>query len=157
MNEKPLDAARRLYDVAVPIFLTLKEEVRRPQPASRSRTGAGNLTFTQLRILLAIEYGQDQVGKLARSARVAQPAMSKLVDHLIGLRLLRREPHPADRRQIKLCLTAKGAALTERVRLRAAARYADAIQDLSAADKKKLTDGVAVICRVIETTKKENR
>jgi DNA-binding MarR family transcriptional regulator len=104
--------------------------------------------------LLAIEYGKDQVGKLARSAQVAQPAMSKIVDRLIGLDFIRRDAHPTDRRQIKLSLTAKGAAMTRRVRLKAAEKYVDAIKHLSGSDRQKLLDGIAVIFHVIEKTRK---
>jgi DNA-binding MarR family transcriptional regulator len=81
--------------------------------------------------------------------------MSKIVDHLIGRGLVRREPHPADRRQIKLNLTAKGAAMTQRVRRQAAEQYVAPIARLSAREQKKLTDGIAVMLKVIETTRKE--
>ena len=154
MKHKPLDIALNLYEIAGPIFVSLKEEVNPASHKARSHPYVKELTFTQLRILLAIEYGKDQVGKLARSAQVAQPAMSKIVDRLIRLDFARRDPHPTDRRQIKLSLTAKGAAMTRRIRLKAAEKYVDAIKHLSTSDRKKLFDGVAVIFNVIETTRK---
>jgi DNA-binding MarR family transcriptional regulator len=153
MKMKPLDAALSLYEIAGPIFVSLKEQVNPESHPARSHPEAKELTFTQLRLLLAIEYGKDQVGKLARSAQVAQPAMSKAVDRLIRLDFVRRDPHPTDRRQIKLSLTAKGTALTRRVRLKAAEKYVDAIENLSASDQKKLLDGIAVILGVIEKTR----
>src|SRR5579872_2524186 len=152
MYTKPLDVALHLYEIAGPIFVSLKEQIH---PASRrvhSHPDVTEITFTQLRILLAIEYGKDQVGKLARSAQVAQPAMSKMVNHLIRRDFVRRDPHPTDRRQIKLRLTPKGAALTGRVRRRAAEKYVDAIKDLSSDDRRKLLQGVAVIQNVIQKT-----
>jgi DNA-binding MarR family transcriptional regulator len=155
MKPKPLDIALSLYEIAGPIFVSLKEEVNPASEKARSHPDVKELTFTQLRILLAIEYGKDQVGKLARSAHVAQPAMSKLVDHLIRLGLARRDPHPTDRRRIKLSLTAKGAATTERVRRKAAEKYVNAIRNLSPSDRNKLFDGVTVILDVIEKTRKE--
>jgi hypothetical protein len=57
---------------------------------------------------------------------------------------------------IKLSLTAKGTAMTERVRLKAAEKYVDAIEDLSTSDRQKLIDGIAVIFDVIERTRKAN-
>jgi DNA-binding MarR family transcriptional regulator len=155
MKKKSLDIALSLYEIAGPIFVSLKEEVNPARYKVRSHSDVKELTFTQLRILLAIEYGKDQVGKLARSAHVAQPAMSKIVDHLIRLGFARRDPHPTDRRQIKLSLTPKGTALTECVRLKAAEKYVDAIKNLSKSDRKKLLDGIAVIFDVIEITRKE--
>src|SRR5580698_8054365 len=119
-RDTPRDIALNLYEIAVPIFVSLKEEVNPASGKGRSHPDLKELTFTQLRILLAIEHGRDQVGKLARSAQVAQPAMSKIVNRLIALKFARRNPHPTDRRQIKLSLTARGAAMTERIRLKAA-------------------------------------
>jgi DNA-binding MarR family transcriptional regulator len=157
MKLKPLDIALKFYEIAGPIFVSLKEEVNPAGSKARSHPDVKELTFTQLRVLLAIEYGKDEVGKLARSARVAQPAMSKIVDHLIRLGFARRDPHPTDRRKIKLRLTPKGAAMTGRVRLKAAEKYVGAIKTLSPGDQKKLLDGIAVIFDVIEKTKKEGR
>ena len=156
MKNKPLDVALSLYEIAGPIFVSLKEEVNPASHKARSHPDVKELTFTQLRILLAIEYGKDQVGKLARSAHVAQPAMSKIVDHLIHLGFARRDPHPTDRRRIRLSLTPKGSAMTGRVRLKAAEKYVGAIKSLSTSDRQKLLDGVAVIFDVIEKTRKEN-
>ncbi len=155
MNFTPLDIALHLYEIAGPIFVSLKEEVNPASHKGRSHPAVKELTFTQLRILLAIEYGKDQVGKLARSANVAQPAMSKIVDHLIRLGFARRDPHPTDRRKIKLSLTPKGAAMTGRVRLKAAEKYVGAIKSLSPRDRKKLLEGIAVIFDVIYKTRKE--
>jgi DNA-binding MarR family transcriptional regulator len=132
--------------------MSLKEVVKPAEEKTRPRPGTKDLTFTQLRILLSIQYGKDQVGKLAQNSRVTQPAMSNIVDHLIDLKLVRRYPHPTDRRQIKLCLTPKGIALTERVRRKAAERYVGAIQHLSVGDRKAMIDGIKVIFDVIEAT-----
>ncbi len=156
MKQKPLDIALRLYEIAGPIFVSLKEEVNPASYRARSHPDVKELTFTQLRILLAIEYGKDQVGKLARSAHVAQPAMSKIVDHLIRLGFARRDPHPTDRRRIKLSLTPKGSAMTGRVRLKAARKYVGAIKELSPGDRGKLLDGIAVIFEVHEKTRRED-
>jgi len=154
MKNKSLDIALNLYEIAGPIFVSLKEEVNPASHRARSHPDVKELSFTQLRILLAIEYGKDQVGKLARSAQVAQPAMSKIVNRLISLDFVRRDPHPTDRRQIKLSLTSKGTAMTGRVRLKAAQKYVDAITNLSRSNRQKLLDGIAVIFDVIEKTRK---
>lgn len=156
MKNNPLNIALSLYEIAGPIFISLKEEVNPSNHKERSHPAVKELTFTQLRILLAIENGKDQVGKLARSANVTQPAMSKIVDHLINLNFIRRDPHPTDRRQIKLSLTPNGIAMTMRVRLKAAEKYVETIKNLPPVDRKKLLDGIAVIFKVINKTKKEN-
>lgn len=157
MKSQPLDIALSLYEIAGPVFVSLKEEVNPTRGRDHSYPVIKDLTFTQLRILLAIQYGKNQVGKLARSARVAQPAMSKIVDRLISLDFVRREPHPSDRRQIKLSLTPKGIAMTQRILRKAAEKYVDAIKKLSAGDRSKIANGIAVILKVIEQTKKEEK
>lgn len=149
------DCRLSLYEIAGPIFVSLKGEVNPASDKARSHPKVKELTFTQLRILLTIEYGKDQVGKLARSAHVAQPAMSKIVDHLIRLGFAHRDPHPTDRRRIKLSLTPKGMAMTGRVRRKAAEKYVEAIKNLSPSDQNKLLDGIEVIFDVIEKTRKE--
>ena len=156
MKSKPLDIALNLYEIAVPIFISLKEDVSAVSERPRTQHDDKDLTFTQMRILLAIQYGRDQVGKLAKSAKVAQPAMSKIVDHLIGLGFIRRDPHLTDRRQIMLSLTPKGVAMMRRVLLNASEKYVDAIKTLSAQDQTKLLDGIAIIFDVIEKTRKAN-
>jgi len=155
MQREPRDIALKLYEIAGPIFVSLKEQVYPESQKVRSHPDARELTFTQLRILLAIEYGKNQVGKLARATQVAQPAVSKIVDRLISLGFVRRKPHPTDRRQIKLNLTPRGAAVTRRVRLKAAEKYVDAIRNLSGCDRAKLLAGIPVILDVIEATKKD--
>jgi DNA-binding MarR family transcriptional regulator len=156
MERRPLDIALSLYEIAGPIFVSLKEEVNPASPRARSHPDAKELTFNQLRILLAIEYGKDQICKLARSARVAQPAMSKIVDHLIRLGFARRDPHPTDRRKIRLSLTPRGTAMTGRIRLKAAEKYVGSITNLSTTDRQKLVDGIAVIFDVIDKTRKDH-
>jgi DNA-binding MarR family transcriptional regulator len=156
MKQKPLDIALSLYEIAGPIFVSLKEEVNPASYKARSHPDVKELTFTQLRILLAIEYGKDEVGKLARSAHVAQPAMSKIVDHLIRFGFARRDPHPTDRRRIKLSLTPKGLAMTGRIRRKAAGKYVEAIKELSPGDRGKLLDGIAVIVDVLEKIRRED-
>jgi hypothetical protein len=74
----------------------------------RSHPDVKEFIFTQLRILLAIEYGKDQVDKLARSAQIAQTE-----------------------------LDAKGHCHDERVSLKAAEKYVDAIKNLSTNEQKK--------------------
>jgi len=52
-------------------------------------------------------------------------------------------------------ITPKGAAMTRRVRLKAAEKYVGAIKTLSPGDEKKLLDGIAVIFDVIEKTRRD--
>lgn len=128
----------------------------RPDAAAPVRAGQdGRPTFTQLRVLLAIQKGFNQVGVLARLGTISQPAVSKMVDGIVRLGLLRRDPHPEDRRQILLGLTEKGEAAVAAARFRAALRYVQAIRKLSESDRTKISEGIRVILEVIGASHKE--
>ena len=157
MKNDPLDLALSLYDIATPLFISLKEEFNATRDKMKTPSAPKELSFNQLRLLFGVEHGKDQVGLLAKAANVAQPAVSKSVDNLIKQNFLRRDPHPTDRRQIKLSLTPKGQAMTRRVRLKAAEKYVNAIKKLSPADHQKMVEGIAVMFDVIEQTRKEMR
>jgi len=53
MKDKPLDIALKFYKIAGAIFVSLKEHVNPSGKKARSHWEATELTFTQLRILLA--------------------------------------------------------------------------------------------------------
>ncbi len=155
MKPDPKQIALSLCEAAVPIFVTLKEEVSSESPSLTPHPVIKELTFAQLRILMAIEHGRDQVGKLARGTGIAQPAISRTVDNLINLGYIERTPHPADRRQILLRLTAMGREAVIRVREKAAEAYVAAIQALPLEDQVKLGEGVSVLLRVIANARKD--
>ncbi len=146
-----------LCEAAVPIFVTLKEEISAESPSMTNHPVVKELTFAQLRILMAIEHGRDQVGKLSRGTGIAQPAISRTVDNLIHMGYIERAPHPADRRQILLRPTAKGREATHRVREKAAATYTAAIEALPVEEQVKLDEGIAILLRVIANARKDER
>ncbi len=157
MKPDPKQIALSLYEAAVPIFVTLKEEISAESPSVTNHPVVKELTFTQLRLLMAIEHGRDQVGKLARGTGIAQPAISRTVDTVINMGYIQRSPHPDDRRQILLSLTAKGRDATDRVREKAAETYVAAIEALSPEDQQKLGEGISVLLRVISNAQKDQR
>jgi DNA-binding MarR family transcriptional regulator len=67
------------------------------------------VTQTQLLMMLAIHaYSRCTMGTLARSMHVSMPTVSGVVDRLARAGFIRRFPHPEDRRQVLVELTAKG-------------------------------------------------
>ncbi len=157
MKPDPKQIALSLYEAAVPIFVTLKEEISSQSPSVTAHPVVRELTFTQLRILMAIEHGRDQVGKLARGTGIAQPAMSRTVDNLINMGYIQRSPHPDDRRQILLSLTPKGRNATDGIREKASETYISAIEALSPEDQNKLAEGISVLLQVISNARKDDR
>lgn len=86
----------------------------RPRVAGSDAPGGG-ITQTQFLVLASIRaFSRCPMGILARSLHVTMPTVSGIVDRLVRAHLVRRAPHPTDRRQVMVELTAKGQAfLTE--------------------------------------------
>lgn len=97
---KNLSLSGELADMALILLEIIKQEFK-------SGVGPSTLTLTQFKMLYVIKDGVRHVGQLAEMFGISQPATSKMVDSLVGEGLLRRVPHPTDRRQIELHLTAK--------------------------------------------------
>lgn len=69
------------------------------------------VTQTQFLVLMAIHAdGRCTMGALARNMHVQMPTATGIIDRLIRAGYVRRAPHPEDRRQILVELTAKGQA-----------------------------------------------
>ena len=52
-------------------------------------------------------------GEVARRLGLATPTVTRATARMEAAGLLRREPHPSDRRMVKLCLTSRGRGLEE--------------------------------------------
>lgn len=73
-----------------------------------------DLTFNQYRALRLIhDQGECSVNALAGRLGIAQSTTSQLVDRLVRARLVRREPHAADRRRMAVALTPTGRRMME--------------------------------------------
>lgn len=131
---------RDLYELAVALIRALKLQLR-----SQEDGASEELTFSLLRLLLAVQLGQDQVGKLARYAGMAQPAVSKAVEQLIGQGYLLRRPLAADRRCQQLLLTAKGQAAIETLFFQAAHVCLPELAQLPAAERAALADSLTLL------------
>ena len=155
MENTAENIALSLFVIAGPIVSSMREDIRASVDFDPQHPELSDLTFNQLGLLIAVQKGKDQVGKLAKAGNVSQPAVSKMVDDVVNLGLLRRDPHPDDRRQIVLSLTEKGRASVDQLRIKAAARYLEAIENLSHDERQKIFDGIQVIIKVIAASKKE--
>ncbi len=69
-------------------------------------------TLTQISALATVErHGPLSAGDLASFERVQPPSMTKVIAALEDAGLVRRDPHPADKRQVIIAITDAGAAL----------------------------------------------
>ncbi len=140
--KKTPSLARELVDLAFLLTKTIKAEFR-------ADAGPGVPTLTQFRMLHFVRGGGGRVGRLAAEFGISQPAASLMVEAMAREGLLKRVPHPADRRQIELRLTAKAAARIDAIRARAFAKIDARLGRLSAADRRALAGRIQEVSRLL--------
>jgi DNA-binding MarR family transcriptional regulator len=90
------------------------------------------LSDIQLAALAALERHDAMTpGELAEHEKVQPPSMTRVISVLEERGLVRREPHPTDRRQVILTVTPEGTDLVQRVRRRREAWLAQRLQELT--------------------------
>lgn len=94
------------------------------------------VTQTQLLLMLAIHaYARCSMGMLSRSLHVSLPTVSGIVDRLSRDGYVRRLPHPTDRRQILVEVTAKGQTFIGDFQSVIRHRWEEVLRPLSAAER----------------------
>jgi len=69
---------------------------------------AANLTLAQYRLMAMIADGADRASEVAGRLSLAKPTVSATIETLVERGLVARQTAPADRRAVRLQLTAKG-------------------------------------------------
>src|ERR1700746_3254372 len=78
----------------------------RAERAAHGLPALSELSDTQLGALATLErHGAMTPGELADHEKVQPPSMTRVISVLADLQLVRREPHPSDRRQVVLTAT----------------------------------------------------
>jgi DNA-binding MarR family transcriptional regulator len=104
------------------------------------------LSDIQLAALAALERHQAMTpGELAVHEKVQPPSMTRVIAILEGRGLVQREPHPTDRRQVILTVTAEGRALVNRVRRRREAWLAQRLQELTPEERAILRQAAPIL------------
>jgi DNA-binding MarR family transcriptional regulator len=102
-----------------------------------------SVTLTQLSAMATLQkHGAMSAGELATCERVQPPSMTKVLANLEERGLVRREVHPADRRQAIIAITAEGIALLDSERRSRDAWLSQRLAALSA-DERALLQRVA--------------
>jgi DNA-binding MarR family transcriptional regulator len=84
-------------------------------------------------------------GELAKQLGLATPTVTRTATRMEAAGLLRRAPHPADARLVRLCLTEKGKALQETMAAEARALTARALHGLDAAARSALVEALRTV------------
>ena len=142
MRKPERTLSRDLVDLALVLTKIVKHEFK-------AEAGANAPTLTQFRMLHAVKRGVCHVGKLSEAFGISQPATSIMVNTMVRTGLLKRIPHPKDRRQIGLRLTAKAAVSLETVYKRAFATVDGKLSALSVTERKAIAKHIREISRLL--------
>ena len=119
------ESARKLLEV-VPLIM---QDVRSEMRSRRSL----DLTVPQFRTLAFVNRNEGpSLWEVASHMGLTPPSMSRLVDGLIERGLMARKDHPADRRRVRLTVTAHGRAILEASTLGTLSYLAEKLEGLDA-------------------------
>jgi DNA-binding MarR family transcriptional regulator len=103
------------------------------------------LSDSQLAALAALEKHTMTPGELAEHEKVQPPSITRVIASLEERGLIRRMPHPSDRRQVVLTVTDQGRDVVRKVRLLREAWLARRLRDLTPAERAILRDAVPIL------------
>ncbi len=104
------------------------------------------LSDTQLSTLAILETHSPMTpGELAEHEKVQPPSITRVIAVLEERGLIRRMPHPGDRRQVLLAVTDHGRDVVGKVRQLRTAWLAQRLRDLSAAERATLREALPIL------------
>ena len=104
------------------------------------------LSDIQLAALSALERHESMTpGELAEHEKVQPPSMTRVIAVLEERDLVRRAPHPTDRRQVILTVTGDGRAVVQRVRRRREAWLAQRLPELTPEERAMLRAAAPIL------------
>ncbi|GAA0396339.1 MarR family transcriptional regulator [Microbispora corallina] len=112
----------------------------------RKQAAHHSLTPTQLATLAAVERQPAMTpSELAEHEKVQPPSMTRVIAKLEERGLLARSPHPSDRRQVTVSVTAAGAALLKEERRTKEAWLAQRLKELTAEERATLRAAAPIL------------
>ncbi|MCA8942598.1 MAG: MarR family transcriptional regulator [Planctomycetes bacterium] len=99
--------------------------------------------------------GERSLSELAATEQVATPTMSRLVGALETDGLVRRRPHPTDKRAMILSPTAKGRRLLERARARRLGSVESMLRGLDREELRVLGEASEILERVLRADRSD--
>jgi DNA-binding MarR family transcriptional regulator len=128
---------------------SLRNSVMRLARRLRIERVSTDLSLNQLAVLGTLNRrGPLSIGELAAAERVQPPSMTRTVNCLVDLRLVTREPHPSDRRQVVIDLSEPGKTVLAEDRRRRDAWLARRLTELSADERRLLRQVAPIIERL---------
>ena len=134
--------------LAAELRVALMKSVRR----LRAEKSDADLTDAQYSVLAVLDrLGPRTPGEIAAVERVQPPSMTRTVAALAELGLVRRDEHPADRRQVLVTLTEAGAATVRETRKRRDAWLARRLAALAPDERDVLTRAAEILRRIADS------
>ena len=122
------------------VFWETKHDMVRASTAAFSQHGVHE---GQQYVLMALwETDGLTPGEVAKRLGIATPTVTRTTARMAAAGLLRREPHPSDRRLVRLTLTEKGRALEETIGLEMQQLNERALAGMSAAERAALIEAL---------------
>ncbi|MFD7713484.1 MarR family winged helix-turn-helix transcriptional regulator [Streptomyces sp. NPDC059785] len=111
--------------------------------ASAGETVSPRLSAHQLRALAVVRHRAElNLTTLAQLLEIALPAASRLCDRLEAAGLLERVPHPSNRREVQLMLTAQGTRVLRDIGERRSLSLASVLAAMTPAQRTSLESGL---------------
>ncbi|KRV50065.1 MarR family transcriptional regulator [Wenjunlia vitaminophila] len=130
---------------------SLRAAVMRLSRRLRHQRVDESLSPTEMAVLGTLcRCGSSTPGELARKEHVQPPSMTRIVAMLEAKGLVRREPHPQDRRQIVVTQTEQAEAILEESRRRRNAWLAELAGNLTEDEWRTLRDAAPVLEKLAE-------
>jgi len=113
--------------------------------------GDADLSATELAVLGRIgRCGPMAPSALARAEHVKPPSMTKVIESLEELGLVRRDPHPTDRRQCLISRTEEGESFARLTRQRRTAWLAERMDELTEPERQALLAAAPALERLAD-------
>jgi len=137
----PDDCASALLDVVPPLMRVIRTQMR--------RQSAQELTVPQFRVLAYLSgHAGGSLSEVAEHIGLTRPAMSVLVDGLVGQKLVTRQTDPDDRRRLTLTLTRAGQSLYGAARQHSQAQLAARLETLTPEERAALLNTLEQLRRL---------
>jgi DNA-binding MarR family transcriptional regulator len=137
-NLSQVETAELLHSAAIRLLRMVRTE--------DAQAGIGPAQLSALSVL--VFGGAKTVTELAALEQVRPPTMSRIVDGLVGKRLVQRVENEADRRTVQVSATAKGEKLMQAGKARRVKALAERFEALSASELKTLRAAAQLMLRL---------
>jgi DNA-binding MarR family transcriptional regulator len=143
MDRPRWQSARDILETVPLVMRFIRDQIR--------QRCAPGLSLPQFRTLSFLDRAKNSsLSALAGHLGQTSPAASRLINALVNLGLVKRQPVAANRRQLALTLTKRGRATLEKARHEIRRRLAGTLKPLSAAEHKNVQRALQVLHQIFE-------